>query len=146
MNSHRFICVFHGTKIDSNYFRFLVYFAECLHPTNQTINCWFDYDNPPDRSVLLVSLTATNLVHVDEYLYVSNILNAYVTPVSKLAAPYEYDTLTIQGKQYKNVSYFRYEFDGDTSEQKRGCYYNLEYGVLRMELGDSVFMDLVKKE
>ncbi len=63
----------------------------------------------------------------------------YLSTINML--PYTYDSLLIQNKWYKNVSYFTNQYNGGAGSTL-GCYYNTTEGVLKMVLVDG-YLELV---
>ncbi len=78
-----------------------------------------------------------------EYLWVGYENDLFTSKVSGLSNPYEYDSLTIQNKTYYNVSYFKNDLNPN---MENGCFYNKEFGILKLEMGDGYNMELLKKE
>ena len=57
-----------------------------------------------------------------------------------------FDSLTIQGKVYRDVSYFRQEGSNSYPISKLGCYYNKVDGLLKFEKENNVIWELINKE
>jgi hypothetical protein len=66
--------------------------------------------------------------------------NFYSVEVSK---PFKYDSLTIQGVTYYDVEYLKEEFPYTPF---LSIYYNLNYGILKLETNAGDTLELIKLE
>lgn len=58
----------------------------------------------------------------------------YLAPI-RLRAPYSYDSIIVANKLYRNIEYFKNQYQPQW-DTKYGCYFNKTHGVLKIELPD----------
>ena len=82
----------------------------------------------------------------DPFFYIKFKLTYYCESVLQLSNPNIYDSIVIHNTKYYGVKYFRWNVWTDhlDSSNKYGCYYNLTYGILKMETNDGHKWELAR--